>query len=96
MQKTRMTQVGACSMSNCCYNMGNSCHTLGIMVGSHAECNSFIHGSRECGFNEAQGGVGTCMTSDCKFNERLMCTAPDIAVTSHNEHADCKTFQPKM
>lgn len=87
-----MTQIRSCDVSTCAYNRQNICHTLGITVGPHAECNTYNHGSRIGGFSEVSGGVGACLASDCKFNDRLECKAQDINVESHSEHADCATF----
>ena len=95
MQKTEMVQVKACDVTNCCYNTDKLCHTLGIMVGAHAECGSFTHGSQKCGFSELKAGVGTCLASDCMYNIRMECAAPNIDVMNHNLHADCKTFKPR-
>lgn len=90
-----MSQIAACTMSACAYNKENHCHTLGITVGPHAECNTFSHASKKGGSKEANGGVGACIAADCKFNDQLECKAPNINVTTHNAHPDCKTFQPR-
>jgi hypothetical protein len=90
-----MSKILACDMSNCVYNKENRCHTMGITVGPHAECNTFSHVSARGGFDEVKGGVGACLASSCRFNDRLECKAPDIDVASHDRHPDCKTFQPK-
>ena len=88
-----MTQIFKCNMSTCAYNTNNACHTLGINVGPHAECNTYTHGSSKGGFKEVRGAIGACLTSDCKFNDRLECQAPNIKVANHDRHADCDTFQ---
>lgn len=88
-----ITQILKCYMSNCVYNMSDLCHTLGINVGAHAECNTYNHGSGKGGFQEANGGIGACLAADCKFNEQLECRASSINVASHDRHADCETFQ---
>ena len=88
-----MSQVGKCNVSTCAYNQENICHTMGINVGAHAECNTFIHGSRKGGFREARAGIGACLASECKHNTELECKAPRIDVTIHNGHADCHTFE---
>ncbi len=90
-----MIDIKTCNVSNCAYNWQNMCHTPGINVGPHAECNTFNHGSRRSGFNEVQGGVGACIASDCKYNQQLECKAPGIDVKTHSEHADCDTFEAR-
>ncbi len=88
-----MTQISNCDMESCTYNMDGLCHTLAITVGPHAECNTYIHGSAKGGFNDANGGIGSCLAADCRFNERLECRAPEIDVSSHEKHADCETYE---
>jgi len=83
-----MTQIGNC-------NMDRLCHTLAITVGPHALCDTYIHGSSKGGFSDANGGIGSCLAADCKFNEQLECRAPEIDVSSHDKHADCETFELK-
>jgi hypothetical protein len=82
-------------MSNCAYNKNIACHTLGITVGPHAECNTFVHASARAGFKEVKGGVGACQTAECAFNNSLECAAPDVNVSGHEKHADCTTFRAK-
>ena len=94
--KTVMPQVRECEVATCAYNGNKACHTLGITVGPHAECSTFNHGSRKCGFNDVKGGVGACLATDCRFNDRLECAAPNIKVNNHSEHADCQTFEEKV
>jgi len=90
-----MSGILACDMSNCVYNKDNRCHTMGITVGPHAECNTFNHASARGGFEEISGGVGACLAAGCKFNDRLECKAPNINVMTHDRHPDCKTFQSR-
>lgn len=87
-----MTPVTSCSMSSCAYNSGEICHTRAINVGYHAECNTYVHGSTRGGLKEAKGGIGACMASDCKYNDRLECVAGDVDVSGHENHADCGKF----
>ncbi len=87
-----MTQISTCNAQSCAYNMNGLCHTLAITVGPHAECNTYVHASSRGGFDDANGGIGSCLASECKFNERLECGAPRINVASHDKHADCETF----
>ncbi len=90
-----MTQILKCDMATCVYNMSEVCHTPGINVGSHAECNTYTHGGSDGGFQEVKGAIGACLASDCTFNNLLECRAPDINVAIHNRHADCETFQAR-
>ncbi len=87
-----MTPVANCNMSSCAYNSSAMCHTRAINVGYHAECNTFVHASAAGGLTDVTGGIGACMAANCKFNDRLECTAKDIGVSGHQSHADCTTF----
>jgi len=90
-----MIGITRCDMESCAYNMAQACHTLAITVGPHAECNTYVHASARGGFDEASGGIGSCLASECKFNDRLECSAPNVDVSSHDKHADCETFQKR-
>jgi hypothetical protein len=90
-----MTKIDKCNMGNCAYNKEGVCHTLAISVGPHAECNTYVHASSRGGFNDVNGGIGSCLASDCKFNDRLECRASNIEVSGHVKHADCETFEKK-
>jgi hypothetical protein len=90
-----MVQIAMCSVANCAYNKNNMCHTPGINVGAHGECNTYIHASGKGGFSDVKGRVGACLAAGCKFNEELECSASHIDVAMHEEHhADCETFHP--
>ena len=88
-----ITKVAQCDMFTCAYNRDQMCHTVGITVGPHAECNTYVHGSPQ-GFPEVVAGIGACLASNCKFNKNLECQAPKVDIINHDRHADCETFQP--
>ena len=91
----KMVTISKCNVSTCAYNKGESCHTLGITVGPHAECNTYVHASSRGGFPGIQGGIGACLTSNCKFNDKLECQAAEVVVAVDDKHGDCQTFQMK-
>jgi len=71
---------------------------LGITIGPHGECNTYVHastrsGSTRSGFPKVKGGVGACIASSCKFNNQLECKASKIDVAIDDKHADCQTFE---
>ncbi len=90
-----MTHIKKCDMLNCAYNTNLMCHTMGINVGAHSECNTYNHGSSKGGFLEIHGGVGACLASGCRFNDHWECKATNIDVFKHDSHADCETFQAR-
>ena len=93
--KMNMSAISKCNMSTCAYNKDDSCHTLGITVGPHSECNTYVHASARGGFPEIKGGIGACTASGCKFNSKLECHAPKVDIAVDEKHADCQTFQAK-
>jgi hypothetical protein len=80
-------------MSTCAYNNAGTCHTLGINIGPHAECNTYVHASSRGGFTEIKAGVGACTAAHCKFNNKLECQAPHVEVAVDEKHADCQTYE---
>ncbi|MDD5190148.1 MAG: DUF1540 domain-containing protein [Dehalococcoidales bacterium] len=90
-----MTGISKCSMSTCAYNKDGSCHTMGITVGPHAECNTYVHASKRGGFAEVSGAIGACLASSCKFNTKLECEALKVDVATDEKHADCATYQAR-
>jgi hypothetical protein len=54
----KMSKISTCNMSTCAYNKDDQCHTPGITVGPHGECNTFSHASARGGFTDVNGGVG--------------------------------------
>ena len=59
-----MVGISKCSMVTCAYYKAGACHTLGITVGPHAECNTYVHASSRGGFPEVKGGIGACRHPD--------------------------------
>ncbi len=87
-----ISRIANCNMSSCSYNMNNQCHTPAISVGPHAMCNTFYMAKSRGGFNDTMGGIGACVASNCKFNDRLECKASNVNIGAHDAHADCQTF----
>lgn len=88
-----MPKIKVCDVTDCAYNNQKICHAMAITVGdSHPTCDTFTNSSQKAGVSEITGGVGACKVDSCKFNQSLECSAPDIQVTIHKDHACCKTF----
>ena len=90
-----MTTISSCNMSACAYNADSMCHTRAINVGYHAECSTYVQGGERGGLKELTGGIGACMAANCKFNNKLECSAGGVDVAGHRSHADCKSFSLK-
>jgi hypothetical protein len=90
---TAMPKIKVCNVSDCAYNNKKICHAMAITVGdSHPTCDTYIHGSGKAGVSEITGSVGACKVDSCKFNRSLECSAPEIQVSVHKDHACCNTF----
>ena len=89
-----MPNILDCNMSDCSYNADKECHAMAITVGgtSH-ECDTFVMSEIKGGVKEMRGRVGACKIEMCRFNESLECSAQEIHVSQHTDHAECDSFQ---
>lgn len=93
---TAIPKVSLCSATDCCYNQNQQCHAAAIMVGdSHPNCDTYTTTHCPAGAADLTGEVGSCKVQQCVFNTNLLCQAPAIEVGIHNDHADCRTYQPR-
>lgn len=92
----KMPRVATCDMTECFFNIDETCHALAINVGTdHPACDTFIMGTAHGGVPKALGGVGACKVESCHHNKGFLCSAPDITVGHHGGHADCKTYMAR-
>ena len=92
-----MPSIYSCEVTECAYNKDKMCHALGITIGDSQGpmCDTFLDRSQvqcEGGDPEQVGHVGACRMSDCVYNERLECSAGDIAVGHEGRKIDCLTY----
>lgn len=93
MARSAMPIISSCEVSDCFFNVGQSCHAPAINVGSdHPACDAYVKGSGHIGRKET-GRVGACHIQECRFNDEMTCGASDIVVLGHSGHADCGTYQ---
>ncbi len=93
---TKMPLVTECVVGSCSYNKDRICHAFAINVGGSGPiCDAFVSASIKCTGNNGMGGVGACKTKSCKFNDCLMCAAPDIHVQLSGSQAVCSTFKER-
>jgi hypothetical protein len=92
----QMPKVSDCEVLGCSYNTEKKCHALAITVSGmkHAVCDTYFKTTSKGGAPDWIGGVGACKEYDCRFNSSFECSAPNIHVGAHMDHADCKTFAP--
>ncbi|MCO1659536.1 DUF1540 domain-containing protein [Pseudonocardia humida] len=90
-----MTQVQSCSVSSCSYNESSSCHAGAITIaGDHAHCGTFVEISFRGG-GDRNGLVGACHRAECRFNDKLECTAASVQVGAGTDVADCLTYEAR-
>jgi Domain of Unknown Function (DUF1540) len=86
--------VQECSVGSCSYNSDSSCHAGAITIGGdHAHCGTFVEISFRAGVDRT-GMVGACHRSECRYNEKLECTAASVRVGAGADVADCLTHSP--
>jgi hypothetical protein len=87
--------VQECSVGSCSYNSDSSCHAGAITIGGdHAHCGTFVEISFRAGVDRT-GMVGACHRSECRYNEKLECTAASVRVGAGADVADCLTYSPR-
>jgi len=88
-----LTEVKACSISECAYNHDKQCVARAITIGDHTEpsCETFFSAPRHAQA-ESEAVVGACKMTDCVHNGDYECQAPDIVVDRILGRAHCVTF----
>ena len=90
-----MPKVQSCSVSACSYNESSSCHAGAITIaGDHAHCGTFVEISFRSS-NDRNGVVGACHRAECRFNDKLECTAASVQVGAGTDVADCLTYEAR-
>lgn len=90
-----MPQVQDCSVTSCSYNAGSNCHAGAITIaGDHAHCGTFVEISFRAG-TDRSGLVGACHRAECKFNDKLECTAASVRIGADADVADCLTYEAR-
>jgi hypothetical protein len=90
-----LPQVKECSVNTCSYNAESSCHAGAITIGGdHAHCGTFVQISFRSSVDRT-GMVGACHRSECRYNEKLECTAASVRVGAGADVADCLTYEAR-
>ena len=90
-----MPQVSEGSVGSCSYNADSSCHAGAITIGGdHAHCGTFVQISFRSGLDRT-GQVGACHRAECRYNEKLECTAASVRVGAGADVADCLTYEAR-
>jgi hypothetical protein len=92
-----ITNVQACDVRTCAYNVEENCQAQAITIGEgiHAACDTFFASDRHTHGASHPAGVGACKVTVCRHNSDLECSAETIRVGFHDNRADCMTFAPR-
>jgi hypothetical protein len=90
----KMPKISNCNMAACSYNKEDQCHAIAITVGDMKmpKCDTFLAAQHKGGDPGSVGSVGACKDEECNFNQMFECTAENINVGMHQDHAECDTF----
>ena len=72
-----------------------TCHAGAITIaGDTGKCGTFVEISFRGGLDR-NGVVGACHRSECKFNDKLECTASSVEIGAGTDVADCLTYEAR-
>ena len=90
-----MPLIGTCSVTACSYNHDSGCHAAAITIaGDNAACGTFVEISFRGGV-DGGGRVGACHRAECRFNDKLECTASSVEIGPGKDVADCLTYEAR-
>ncbi len=94
---TQAAQVQRCDVTDCAYNIDNSCHTPAITVGDETtpRCDTFCHSSTHGGDPSRTATVGACKVEQCAYNQSLECQAQSISVGYQSDEPMCTTYKAR-
>ncbi|HPD47779.1 MAG TPA: DUF1540 domain-containing protein [Anaerohalosphaeraceae bacterium] len=97
--KTEMqvATVQKCDVTDCAYNINNSCCTPAITIGDEVmpRCDTFCRSQSRGGDAGCTASVGACKVSQCMYNESLECQASAISVGYQSDEPMCLTFSAR-
>lgn len=93
MMTISMPFVSECKVSECAYNVNNSCHAKAITIGDgvHPGCDTFFGTARHTRDAARTAGIGACKVIGCKFNDDYECMADHISVGRVGDSVECLT-----
>ncbi len=93
-----MPYVSQCTISDCAYNINQSCHARAITIGDgvHPGCDTALRGAAEHTRSaNLQAGVGACKVTGCTFNDDFECMAESISVGISASAVRCLTYHAR-
>lgn len=89
-----MPVVSECKISECAYNLEDTCNARAITIGDgvHPGCDTFFSNSTHTHeFNDVTG-VGACKVSTCMHNQDFECAAEQIEVGRNKSGICCLNY----
>ena len=86
------TALSTCTTTACAFNDGG-CTAAAVTVGGNGTCATFSNLDLRATPAEGPTLVGACHRLDCKFNEGLTCSAPDVTIEGNV--ASCATYEAR-
>lgn len=97
MTKEQMPPIVQYEEKECGFHRTSKCNAFAITVGGPEDlrpnCDTFFQTKTQCGKVNIFAGVGACKVLTCRFNELLMCLAPDVKIQVYNGQAECATYR---
>ena len=92
-----MPLIKACDVSECSYNLNESCHAKAITIGDGASpgCDTYMNAGSHVRNKQIKAGVGACKVDGCSHNSDLECGAESINVSQEGGTVRCMTYMPR-
>lgn len=89
-----MPIVSECAVTECGYNVDQSCHARAITIGHglHPGCDTYFKGAPHTKAVSREAGVGACKVTSCSYNEDYECITDSIRVGVEAGTVNCLTF----
>ena len=93
---TKISRIIDCDATTCLYNRDNRCHTFAINVGDELPiCDTFTSTSARGGWDDVEGGIGSCKVQKCSHNKSFECTCDGVHMHVVGNHVDCTSYRKK-
>lgn len=89
-----MTVVTECKVSDCAYNLRDTCNARAITIGDgiHPGCDTFFSNTTHTHeFNEVTG-VGACKVLSCRYNQDFECGSEFINIGRNKSGVSCLKY----
>lgn len=86
--------VSNCEITDCAYNINESCHAHAITIGDglHPGCDTYFSNITHTTNTAITAGVGACKVATCRHNSDFECKAESINVGHDKSGIRCLTY----